>query len=608
MSLGYTAVGWTDHKKLYDRLMVGGIALYLAIFLGVSLALHPEATAETLVIRAFGTLAIVMLHVILSIGPLARLDRRFLPLLYNRRHLGVAMFLCAAVHGLFSLVQFHALGVLAPWVNVLGGNDAWGSLAQFPFQVLGVLALFVLFLMAATSHDFWLANLGAPAWKKLHTLVYLAYGLIVMHVVLGILQAERHPVLAGLLLLGLVWLITLHLLAGRQEHKVDSQLGRLDPTAPAWVDLAAVSSLPEDRGRIFCVGPERIAVFRYEGQVSAISNVCRHQNGPLGEGKIVDGCVVCPWHGYQYRPHDGASPPPFTEKVATFRVKVEAGRVFVDPRPLAPGTPVEPARIEPGAPAAQLSEGEKELYVGYLPQAPAQTARFVRRVVWALGAVVALSAGALASLQQPFGTGEFAFGVVTEYEGILGLSPHPVLWRQGEDPRPLLLVGQGKHGADADLAGLDGKNVRLAGSLIRRQGLEMLEILPERTVDLGSAPVDSEGVAAEGGAPPIVPLGRHRLSGEIVDGKCFLGVMKPGSDKPHKACAQLCLRGGAPPLFIVREEGVVVLQLLLVGEQGEALGPEILDLVAESIEIDGTLERQGELLRLRAARSAMKRL
>ena len=84
-----------------------------------------------------------------------------------------------------------------------------------------------------------------------------------------------------------------------------------------------------------------MALFRYDGKVSAISNVCRHQNGPLGEGKIVDGCVVCPWHGYQYRPHDGTSPPPFTEKVPTFRVKVAAGRVLVDPRPLPPGTPVE---------------------------------------------------------------------------------------------------------------------------------------------------------------------------------------------------------------------------------------------------------------------------
>ena len=55
----------------------------------------------------------------------------------------------------------------------------------------------ILFLMAATSHDFWMANLTAPVWKSLHMLVYLAYGLLVLHVTLGVLQAETSPVLAG---------------------------------------------------------------------------------------------------------------------------------------------------------------------------------------------------------------------------------------------------------------------------------------------------------------------------------------------------------------------------------------------------------------------------
>ncbi len=98
------------------------------------------------------------------------------------------------------------------------------------------------------------------------------------------------------------------------------------------------------------LGEERIAIFRHEGKISVVSNVCKHQNGPLGEGKIVDGCITCPWHGFQYAPETGASPPPFTEKVSTFNVRVRDGRVLVDPRPNAPGTRVEPALIagDPG--------------------------------------------------------------------------------------------------------------------------------------------------------------------------------------------------------------------------------------------------------------------
>lgn len=343
MSVAYQAVGWNRQKKLYDRILAGGILLYLGVFVGLGFALHPDATAETLLIRGFGTAALLLLHVTLSIGPLARLDKRFLPLLYNRRHLGVVTFFLALIHGVFSLLHFHGFGDLNPFVSVLVGNTRFESVSQFPFQPLGLAALVILFLMAATSHDFWLANLGPPVWKALHMLVYVAYGLLVLHVALGVLQAERNPLLAGVLGVGLVWVFGLHVVAAAKEAKVDAQV--LPARADGWVDVCAVAEIPETRARIFPLAGERVAVFRYDGKVSAISNVCKHQNGPLGEGKIVDGCVVCPWHGYQYRPADGASPPPFTDKVSTFKIKIEGGRVLVDPRPNPPGTHVEPAVI-----------------------------------------------------------------------------------------------------------------------------------------------------------------------------------------------------------------------------------------------------------------------
>src|SRR5882757_1631304 len=110
MSVQYTAIGWNRQKRVWDVVLSAGIVLYLAAFIGIGAAVHPSATAETLLIRATATGAFLLLNIILAIGPLARLDRRFLPLLYNRRHLGVAMFLLALVHGVFSIVQFHALG------------------------------------------------------------------------------------------------------------------------------------------------------------------------------------------------------------------------------------------------------------------------------------------------------------------------------------------------------------------------------------------------------------------------------------------------------------------------------------------------------------------
>jgi nitrite reductase/ring-hydroxylating ferredoxin subunit len=183
-------------------------------------------------------------------------------------------------------------------------------------------------------------------WKSLHLLVYLAYGLVVAHVALGALQAERHPFLLAVFGAGVLWILGLHLVAGWRERSGDRERVRSD--ADAWVLVCGVDEIGEKRARVVTLGGERVAVFRYDGKLSAISNLCQHQNGPLGEGRIIDGCVTCPWHGYQYRPEDGRSPPPFEERVATYRVKLEESRVLVDPRALPRGTRVEPASI--GAP------------------------------------------------------------------------------------------------------------------------------------------------------------------------------------------------------------------------------------------------------------------
>src|SRR5690348_16684007 len=102
MSTAYRAIGWNRQKRLYDGVVGASVLAYLATFVAGGCAIDPQTTVETLVIRACGTGALLLLHVVLSIGPLCRLDRRFLPLLYNRRHLGVTTFLLAAIHGVFA--------------------------------------------------------------------------------------------------------------------------------------------------------------------------------------------------------------------------------------------------------------------------------------------------------------------------------------------------------------------------------------------------------------------------------------------------------------------------------------------------------------------------
>jgi len=342
MSVGYQAVGWSRQKRIYDTTLAVGVGLYLALFCGFSAGLHPDATAETLIIRGFGTAAFVLLHIILAIGPLCRLDRRWLPLLYNRRHLGVTMFLLAVFHGGFSLFQFHALGALDPFVSLLTSDGSFTTITTFPFQVFGAAALVILFLMAATSHDFWLANLSVPVWKALHMAVYFAYALLIAHVGFGAGQTQGGGVILTTTAIGAISLITLHLFAANRERRTDAE-----PSLPpaGWIDACAVSDIPENRAKVVRCAGERVAIFKYEGKLSAVSSVCQHQNGPLGEGRILDGCITCPWHGYQYKPETGASPAPFTEKVPTFEVAVRDSRVWVNPNPRPGGARVEPAKI-----------------------------------------------------------------------------------------------------------------------------------------------------------------------------------------------------------------------------------------------------------------------
>lgn len=354
MSVGYTWVQWSHHKRVYDAVMASAAALYIGGFVVVSKLLFTSPGAisdEIIVLRALGSCAFVLLHAILLIGPACRVWPRLLPLLSNRRHLGVMTFLIALAHATIAIGYYHGFGELNPLVSLLAINANFFSITAFPFQLLGLVALIIMFFMAATSHDFWLKNLGSGAWKRLHMLVYPAYALLVGHVALGALQADRGLLAPAATGVGVVAVCSLHLIAARRENARDRASAPSVEGGEGWIDAGPADTIPADRARTVCAGGgERIAIFRHNDTISAVTNVCAHQGGPLGEGKVIDGCITCPWHGWQYRPHDGCSPPPFEEKIATYQVRIVKGRVQVNPKPLAPGTPTTPATITPEEP------------------------------------------------------------------------------------------------------------------------------------------------------------------------------------------------------------------------------------------------------------------
>lgn len=356
MSVRYVGVQWTRWKIGFDVVAVALIAAYLQLFpIFTRLTLHGAQSIDSRILgmRSWGSCAFLLLTVTLSIGPLARLNRRFLPILYNRRHLGVLLFGVAAYHAYQVLGYYFAYGPKGK-IEALFAYDTAATGSSLPFTMFGMAALLIFFVMAVTSHDFWQNTLGPKLWKSLHMFVYVAYALVVLHVAFGPLQFERHPALVGSVFLSVLWVCGLHLVAGFRESKRDARIS--DAIEDGWVDAGPAGDIPQDGAIALSVpGREKIAVVRHGQNVSAVHGVCRHQQGPLTEGRVIDGCLTCPWHGWTYRPEDGCSPPPFTEQIPTYQVRLsKGGRVLVNPEPLPLGTKSEPVVL---ADAMKLEDG-----------------------------------------------------------------------------------------------------------------------------------------------------------------------------------------------------------------------------------------------------------
>lgn len=329
MSHNFVPVQWNKQKINYDLILLAGVVIYLVGFIAVGLRTN-SADLAVIIIRGLGTCAIVLLHIILAIGPLARLSDRFKPLLYNRRHFGVTMALLALGHGAFTLMWYHGSGVIDPITSAIGGYGDYGVAIDFPFEGLGFFALIILLIMAATSHDFWLSKLSPPVWKTLHMSVYFAYAALVGHVALGTAQFDKGQGLLWAIALGAGTITVLHFAAMLKGRHLDQS--RSD--GADWHEVGDPMGIPMNRAVTFTPKTgERVAVFRHAGGISAIDAVCSHQNGPLGEGCVLGGLITCPWHGFQFDPETGEAPAPFEDKVKTHEVKMENNSIFVRVQP-----------------------------------------------------------------------------------------------------------------------------------------------------------------------------------------------------------------------------------------------------------------------------------
>ncbi len=235
----------------------------------------------------------------------------------------------------------------------------------------------------------------------------------------------------------------------------------------------------------------------------------------------------------------------------------------------------------------------KDFYIGYLPKMPKSTAKFVRLFVISVFAAAIILAVIVWFGQKPFANSFFEYNEVKDFTGTIQAAPIPFLLVEKAEKNNGLptferfpLVAEGKFGVDA--SAFDNQTVKLKGKLIYRDDLKMIEVAADSITKQetnNSAPVETAET-----------LGMQTFNGEIVDSKCYLGVMNPGQSKPHKECAIRCLSGGIPPLFIVKDQAGNVSELWLLSEKGEKVNREILDFVAEPLEITGEVKRFGNQL------------
>lgn len=246
-----------------------------------------------------------------------------------------------------------------------------------------------------------------------------------------------------------------------------------------------------------------------------------------------------------------------------------------------------------------------EFFIGFFP-IPPLLRPFLAAIAAALILLFAAAGWFAASTQAaPEEAGfRFDFGR-QEVTGVLSLHPYPLIRvTEGSERlaagRTVMLSGGGKF-APAQAAALDGRLVKAGGVILRRGDLDMLQI--------GGGEANLSAAAGE--APALSPperLGRWRLEGEICDGKCAAGAMRPGRGLSHKACANLCITGGVPAVFVSAAPVEGAAFLLMAGPEGGPLPQEALAFTAAYVSVEGDIERVGDLLVFRIDPATLKAL
>ncbi len=237
-------------------------------------------------------------------------------------------------------------------------------------------------------------------------------------------------------------------------------------------------------------------------------------------------------------------------------------------------------------------------YIGWQDDMPDSNRKFLRNILMLFTVLIPFLITFLLTGQKPFNDHVFEFGTTSSITGVYIAEPFPMIQITKDKPEhvseSVLLVGFGKFGAKSIMENIEEregslnlKEITLNGTLIYGDGITLMELTSEADSFVESTGNFRQPLEIE------MPFNQIEVTGEILDSKCYFGVMKPGEGKIHKSCAIRCISGGIPPVIRVWQTSAQSYKYYLVsGTGGEEINVDLLQYVGETITINGNYYQQ----------------
>lgn len=234
-----------------------------------------------------------------------------------------------------------------------------------------------------------------------------------------------------------------------------------------------------------------------------------------------------------------------------------------------------------------------EFYVGYLSGVGVKTLKVLKSFVWMVLCIVVLFSLVFSLAQKPFKNSTFELTSETKITGVFYENPYPMLRVEVAENayKNILLLGFGKSSVNPYLLklrsgsdNLNGKRLTIEGNLIYYNGKTLIQITDEEKIYL-------EKDQASIHVPVKETISSMTLQGEVIDPKCYFGVMKPGYGKIHRSCAVRCISGGIPPVLATTDDNNISEYYLITNLEGQAINEDILPFVGKPSELTGIVQK-----------------